>query len=141
MPTDSPRTVTDVPIPFLAWLGAKLVKAEGGRSEVRLDVQAHHCNSWQVCHGGVLMTMLDAAMATAARSLHPEMRGGATVDMTTSFVRPGEGNLVAYGNCYHRSSTMAFCDAEVRDAGGGLVARASGTFKYIKKRGDQGGDG
>ncbi|MDX3905422.1 MAG: PaaI family thioesterase [Pigmentiphaga sp.] len=139
---ENPQRVTDVPIPFLAWLGATLVKAEGGRSEVSLDVLPEHCNSWQVCHGGVLMTMLDAAMATAARSLHPEMRGGATVDMTTSFVRPGEaGRLIAYGKCYHRSSTMAFCEAEVRDPGGGLVARASGTFKYIRKRGDQGGDG
>jgi len=134
--------VMDVPIPFLAWLGARLVMAEGGRSEVRLDVRPEHCNSWHVCHGGVLMTMLDAAMATAARSLHPELRGSATVDMATSFVRPGEaGHLAAYGKCYHRSSTMAFCEAEVRDEGGGLVARSSGTFKYIKKLGIQGVDG
>jgi len=142
MSITTPTTVTEVPIPFLAWLGARLVKAEGGQSEVRLAVRPEHCNSWHVCHGGVLMTMLDAAMATAARSLHPELRGSATVDMTTSFVRPGEaGNLVAYGKCYHRSSTMAFCEAEVRDEEGGLVARSSGTFKYIRKRGDQGVDG
>lgn len=139
---ENPSSVVDVPIPFLSWLGARLVMAEGGRSEVRLDVQPEHCNSWHVCHGGVLMTMLDAAMATAARSLHPELRGCATVDMTTSFVRPGEaGNLVAHGKCYHRSSTMAFCEAEIRDESGGLVARSSGTFKFIRKRGDQGGDG
>jgi hypothetical protein len=27
---------------------------------------------------------------------------------------------------------MAFCDAEVRDAAGQLVAHATGTFKYLR---------
>lgn len=129
-------------IPFLDWLGAQLVNAAQGRSEVRLVLQSHHRNSWNVCHGGVLMTLLDVAMATAARSAHAEQRGCATVDLTTSFVRPGEGReLVAYGKCYHRSTTMAFCEAEVRDDGGELVARASGTFKYISRPVGPGTDG
>ncbi|VCU69729.1 Acyl-coenzyme A thioesterase PaaI [Pigmentiphaga humi] len=142
MPADTPQTVTGVSIPFLEWLGARLVKAEGGVSEVRMAILPEHRNSWQVCHGGVLMTLLDAAMATAARSLHPELRGSATVDMTTSFVRPGQSDtLFATGKCYHRSTTMAFCEGEVRDEAGELVARSSGTFKYIKKRSEQGVDG
>ncbi len=138
----APLSVVSVEIPFLNWLGAVLVKAENGHSEVRLTMQPQHRNSWQVCHGGVLMTMLDAALATAARSLHPEFRGCATVDMNTTFVRPGDGGvLLAYGKCFHRSSTMAFCEGEVRDESGQLVSRASGTFKFIRKKADQGGDG
>ena len=126
-------------IPFLNWIGARIVSFKDGQSEVRLVLQPQHRNSWKVCHGGVLMTLLDVAMANAARSLHPEQRGCATVDLATSFVQPGTGDeLIAVGRCYHRSSTMAFCEAEVRNGSGDLVARGSGTFKYLKRPVDPG---
>ena len=121
-------------IPFLDWLGAHIVRYQDGQSEVRLELAPQHRNSWKVCHGGVLMTLLDVAMANAARSLHPERRGCATVDLTSSFLQPGTGKeLVTLGRCYHRSTTMAFCEAEVRNENGALIARGTGTFKYLKK--------
>lgn len=125
----------DVSIPFLEWLGAELVYAADGVSELRLVLQPHHHNSWHVSHGGVIMTLLDVAMSMAARSAHPEAPGSATVEMKTTFVRPGSGNrLAARGKCYHRSTTMAFCEADVLDEEGGLIARGTGTFKYIRHR-------
>ena len=33
----------------------------------------------------------------------------------------------------HRTSAMAFCDGEVRDADDRLIAKAMGTFKYLKQ--------
>jgi uncharacterized protein (TIGR00369 family) len=121
-------------IPFLDWLGGEFVLAEAGRCEIRLPMAPHHQNSWHVGHGGVIMTLLDVAMANAARSDHPERPGAATVEMKTTFVRPGKGAvLVALGHCFHRSTTMAFCDGELRDAEGELVAKATGTFKFIRK--------
>jgi len=103
-----------------------------GRAEVALELQPRHMNSWHVVHGGVVMTLLDVAMAMAGRSLEPAARGGVTIDMNTSFARPagvcGE-RIVATGHAYHRSSTLCFCEGEVRN-GDKLVARAMGTFKY-----------
>jgi uncharacterized protein (TIGR00369 family) len=132
---DALPALTSVSIPFLTWLGAEFVSAQAGLSEIRLVLQPHHHNSWDVSHGGVLMTLLDVAQATAARSMHPEAQGSATVEMKTTFVRPGTGSvLIARGKCYHRSTTMAFCEAEVVDEQGLLVAKATGTFKYIKRR-------
>lgn len=125
----------DVPdIPFFTWLGGEFVHAGEGRAELRLPLGPHHKNSWQVSHGGVIMTMLDVAMSMAARSAHPEAPGSATVEMKTTFVRPGQGNvLVVRGYCYHRSSTMAFCEGELLDEEGLIVAKSTGTFKFIKK--------
>ncbi|GGX05668.1 hypothetical protein GCM10007242_08710 [Pigmentiphaga litoralis] len=131
-PAEGPLTPPS--IPFLDWLGGEFVIAEAGRCEIRLAMQPHHQNSWHVGHGGVIMTLLDVAMANAARSAHPERPGAATVEMKTTFVRPGKGAvLVALGHCYHRSTTMAFCDGELLDKDGALVAKGTGTFKFIRK--------
>jgi uncharacterized protein (TIGR00369 family) len=85
-----------------------------------------------VAHGGVLMTMLDVAMAMAARSSNLEGPGVAAVEMKTSFMRPGEGELRALGKLLHRTATMAFCEASVIDTEGQLCAHATGTFKYVR---------
>ncbi len=46
---------------------------------------------------------------------------------------PGRGKLIARGQCVHRTSTMAFCEAEIVDADGKTVSRGSGTFKFVKR--------
>jgi uncharacterized protein (TIGR00369 family) len=92
-------------------------------------------NSWQVAHGGVSMALLDVAMALAGRSLDPEAQAGVTVEMKTSFLQSGGkpgSRLVARGKAFHRSTTMCFCEAELWN-GDKLVAKAMGTFKYLKR--------
>ncbi len=110
------------------------MSAHGGRAVVALDLAPRHLNSWQVAHGGVLMTLLDVAMASAGRSLDSSAPGAVTVEMQTTFLRPAQGGtrLLAAGHAYHRSGTMAFCEGEVRDAQDGLIAKAMGIFKFQK---------
>ncbi|MGA2550849.1 MAG: PaaI family thioesterase [Burkholderiaceae bacterium] len=123
-------------IPFIKDLGIEFLDAPQGRSAVALQLEPRHLNSWNVAHGGVIMTLLDVAMAVAGRSLDPQAGGGVTVEMKTSFLQPGTAGsrLLASGFAFHRSSTMAFCEGEVRDGENRLVARSMGTFKYIRKR-------
>jgi acyl-CoA thioesterase len=122
-------------IPFLHALGVEFLGMENGHAEVALTLAPHHMNSWQVGHGGVTMTLLDVAMAMAGRSLEPTAQGGVTVEMKTSFLqpagKPGQ-RLVAKGKAFHRSTTMVFCEGEVWQ-GERLVAKAMGTFKYLKR--------
>jgi uncharacterized protein (TIGR00369 family) len=88
------------------------------------------------------MTLLDVAMAHAARSVNAKEPGHGpgvvTVEMKTSFMRPAEGRLCARAKLLHRSSTMAFCEGSVFDAGERLCAHATGTFKYLRKLPTQG---
>jgi acyl-CoA thioesterase len=131
-------------IPFVSDLGVEFLAADAGRATIALQLKARHLNSWNVAHGGVIMTLLDVAMAVAGRSLDPSAGGGVTVEMKTSFVQPGfaGSRLTASGHAFHRSSTLAFCDGEVRDETGRLIARSMGTFKYIHQRpADQPADG
>jgi uncharacterized protein (TIGR00369 family) len=122
-------------IPFLSDLGVEFLGMENGEATLALNLQPRHMNSWHVTHGGVTMTMLDVVMSMAGRSLYPDAQAGVTVDMSTSFLQPGGiagSRLIAKGKAYHRSTTMCFCESEVWH-GDQLVAKAMGTFKYLKR--------
>ena len=122
-------------IPFLTELGVEFLGMDNGRAQIALTLQPRHMNSWQVTHGGVVMTLLDVAMSLAGRSLDPQSRAGVTIEMKTSFLRPGGtpgARIIATGHAFHRSTTMCFCEAELHE-GERLVAKAMGTFKYLKR--------
>ena len=124
-------------IPFVAHLGFTLEKFEGGQSELHYAPQPEHQNSFAVTHGGAVMSLLDVVMATAARSVQPEM-GVVTIEMKTSFMRPAQvptgEKLTATGQLLHRTRSMAFTEGRVFDAQGQLCAHATGTFKYVARR-------
>ena len=123
-------------IPFVDHLGFTLEKFENGHSELHFKPRAEHLNSFDITHGGAVMTLLDVVMATAARSVEQDM-GVVTIEMKTSFMRPArisEGEyLVAKGLLLLRTKTMIFTEGKVYDAAGQLCAHATGTFKYVKR--------
>ena len=125
-----------VKIPFVDLLGMELVRFDPGECEIHQPLRDELTNSWGVAHGGVTMTLLDVVMAHAARS--PSEAGGqarpgvVTIEMKTSFLRPGQGRLIATGKRLHGTASLAFCEGLVHDEQGQLVGHASGTFKYMK---------
>mgnify|MGYP001302395748 FL=1 len=121
-----------VEIPFVDHLGFQLMAFADGHSDIHYAPKAEHLNSFNVTHGGALMTLLDVSMATAARSIEPDM-GVVTIEMKTSFMQPAIGALTAKGTLMHRTATMAFTTATVFDAKGRACAHATGTFKYVKR--------
>ena len=128
-------------IPFVQALGMQLWRFDGGYAEISLDLRPEMMNSWDVAHGGVVMTLLDVVMAHAARSVRDDTDHGApgivTVEMKTSFMRPATGKLTATGHLLHGTKSMAFCEGSVHDESGALCAHATGTFKFLRalKRG------
>ncbi|MBV8605447.1 MAG: PaaI family thioesterase [Pelomonas sp.] len=125
-----------VHIPFVEALGFELVRLGAGEAELAVALRPEQLNAWSVAHGGLVMTLLDVAMAHAARSRGESVvdmdRGVVTIEMKTSFMRPGEGRLVATGRLLERTTTMAFCEGAVRNAAGELCAHATGSFKFLK---------
>ncbi|RJF95822.1 PaaI family thioesterase [Noviherbaspirillum saxi] len=122
-------------IPFLQDLGVEFLGMGNGEAQVALNLEHRHLNSWMVTHGGVVMTLLDVVMSMAGRSLDPTARGGVTIEMKTSFLQPGGhagGRIVAKGKALHRSTSMCFCEGELWN-GDKLVAKATGTFKFLKR--------
>lgn len=121
-----------VAMPFVESLGIELHGYGDGQSELRVDLDEAHLNAWDVAHGGVVMTMLDVAMAIAARSATGHGGGVATIEMKTTFMRPAEHRLRAVARVLHRTSTLAFCEGSMFDDQGQLCASATGTFKYLR---------
>jgi len=125
-----------VRIPFVESLGFELLRCEGGEAELAITLRDELRNGWGVMHGGVTMTLLDVAMAHAARSPGQpgidDHRGVVTIEMKTSFMRAGIGRLTARGTLLQRTASMAFCEASAFDAEGQRIAHATGTFKYLK---------
>ena len=125
-----------VHIPFVGHLGFELLRFEKGEAEIAVELVEALTNSWGVAHGGVTMTLLDVTMAHAARSPDetgvPDSKGVVTIEMKTSFMRPGLGRLHCSGRRLHRTASLAFCESSVHDADGLLVAHATATFKYLK---------
>ena len=124
-----------VEIPFVSHLGFELIRFEGGESTLEFAPRPEHQNSFGVVHGGAVMTLLDVTMATAARSVAPEM-GVVTIEMKTSFMRPtpGDGStLTGRGVLIQRTASMAFVEAKLYDSQGNACAHSTGTFKYVKR--------
>ena len=119
-------------IPFVHHLGFKLLKFEGGQSEIAYEPKPEHLNSFAVTHGGASMTLLDVSMATAARSVQQDM-GVVTIEMKTSFMQAARGKLIVRGRLMHRTATLAFTEATIYDEQERACAHATGTFKYVKR--------
>lgn len=121
----------DIDIPFVEHLGLQLLAKADGRSLIRLDPRPEHLNSWKGVHGGVLLSMLDVALGSAARSLDPNCIGATTVEMKANFLAVAIGPIVAEGRAQRTGRSLIFAEGEVRDLAGTSLAKASGTFKLL----------
>ncbi len=121
-----------VRIPFVEHLGFTLERFEDGESELHYEPRPEHLNSFAVTHGGATMTLMDVTMATAARSVQPDM-GVVTIEMKTSFMQAARGRLTGKGRLIHRTATLAFTEATIYDAEGRPCSHATGTFKYVRR--------
>lgn len=103
--------------------------AEQDLACIRLEHRPELMNYLGHFHGGVLMTVLDAAMAGAIRIAVPGC-SMVTIDMATHFMGTARGELHAVGRVLRRTRNLCFCSAEIHNEDGELIATASGSFKY-----------
>lgn len=118
-------------VPFARFCGIKSLGVENGRTRLKLPMSAAGTNHFGVFHGGALMTLLDIAMGSAAR-----VTAGAwvvAVDMQTAFVAPGRSDVIGEGFVIRAGHSLIFCEGEIRDEAGNLVAKGSGVYKIAKK--------
>lgn len=120
-------------IPLMDYLGLIPESVENGVARCRLPWRRELTNSRGHVHGGTQMSVLDFTLSAAARG-HRSDLGMATIDMTTSFLSPGLGDLTIEARCLRKGTSIAFCEGEIRDAKGELVAKASATFKIVPQR-------
>ena len=120
-------------VPFLKLLGVRLISAEMGKGEILLALKPEHTNTWDVAHGGVLLTLIDVAMAVAARSSDPGDRSVVTVEMKNNFMQAANGILRVKADTVRRTATMAFCESKLYNDQGEICCMATGTFQFLKR--------
>jgi uncharacterized protein (TIGR00369 family) len=120
-----------IDVPFMEHIGLATVLLEHGMCRTTLARLPHLMNSRGDIHGGSIMSAIDFTLSAAARAHDPLAFGAITVDMTTHFLEPAHTSLTIDGHCKRRGKSMAFCDAEVRDENGTVVAVGRGVFKLV----------
>jgi uncharacterized protein (TIGR00369 family) len=121
-------------IPFVSHLKMVTETLGEGQARLSLPIEPHLTNSIGTVHGGVIMSLLDVAICTAARTLHPDSIGVVTIDMSTSFIGGGSGaKLVAEARVMKDGRSMSFVEAEAKNQDGSLVAKAIATVRVRLK--------
>ncbi|MPS28734.1 PaaI family thioesterase [Pigmentiphaga sp.] len=125
--------------PFAAWLGISVHEADLGRSVLVMTASARLANRRGVIHGGAIATLMDSSMAIATRTAESGLETSGTVDLNIHFIAPGRGDLTARAEVRHAGGSIAFCQCEVRDESGTLVATAMSSFKLRRAKASQAG--
>ena len=121
-------------IPFLGHLGIRTDELGHGSARLSVALAPQLTNSMGTVHGGVIMSLLDVALCTAARTLHPDSVGVVTIDMSTAFIGGGSGaRLLADARVMKDARTMSFVEAEARNEDGSIVAKAIATVRVRLK--------
>jgi len=128
------RRQTFAGVPFTRLLGMRRNFSEGGRAQLVIDARPEFENVIGAMHGGIVATLLDVAMASAAVSKVDFEMTAVTLSMNSTFVRPGHGRLTADGEVLSVDDGVVLCQAVVLDEGGHVVARGIGSFRYLPHR-------
>ena len=118
---------------FQKLIGYEITDWGPGFAVIELELKDEHCNRNGNPHGGVLMTLLDAA-CTRAGTVDPkthEIGRAATVNVSTNFIGVAQGGkLRIKGKKTGGGRRLFFAEAYAYDREGNLVASAVSTCRY-----------
>lgn len=106
-------------------LGYDVVSVAPGRAVVTMTVRDDMLNGLGVCHGGLIFTLADSAMAHASNSHGP---AAFAVAASIDFLRPGRSGarLTAVAEERYRGGKTALYEVVVSADDGAVVARFHG---------------
>lgn len=118
---------------FLANAGIPDATAEDGRARLELAATEEHLNRAGKVHGGLLATLVDAAMGQAVRSSTRDDDVPVTSQLTVTYLRPGEpGTLLVTAEVRKQGEHLTVCEADVEQDGRPLV-HAVATFAVLHR--------
>ncbi|OZI38248.1 phenylacetic acid degradation protein [Bordetella genomosp. 10] len=118
-------------VPFMEHIGLEPISLDENSCLTRLSIRPDLVNSRRDLHGGALMAALDFTLSAAARGHAPLRYGVITIDMTTHFYEAARSDLTVIARCSRRGRSIAFCDGEMVDNRGAVIAVGRATFKLL----------
>ena len=124
---------------FWRYLGIHVEAAGEGWVRLRVPVREELRNAAGApVHGGVLATLVDAAVGGALGTYGSAAAGGvdqATLDLNVTYIAAAKGDaLVAEGKIIRHGRSIAFGETRVTDTNGTLVALGRATYMIIPPR-------
>ena len=125
---------------FWRYLGIEVDAAGEGWIKLRVPIHDELRNgAGAPVHGGVLATVIDAAVGGALGTYGSSAAGGvdqATLDLNVTYIAAARGDTIfAEGKIIRRGRSVAFGETRVTDASGTLVALGRATYMIIQPRG------
>ncbi|MFP4406731.1 hydroxyphenylacetyl-CoA thioesterase PaaI [Rhodosalinus sp.] len=112
------------------WLGMSLDEGGPGTATLSFEVQDHHLNGHDICHGGYIFTLADSAFAFACNSYNQTVVAQMNV---VTFLSPGKTGerLTAVCREVSRSGRSGIYDVVVTAPDGREVAQFRGHSRQI----------
>lgn len=113
-------------------------KTEPGRTVWRMKADERFANPAGILQGGFVTALADAAMGSATIThLGDEKVFSSNVELKVSFMRPAlvGATLTGTGRVVSAGRRVVFCEAEIVDDEGRIVARASSTYVLTPRAG------
>lgn len=120
------QDLPDKAAPFTRWLNGRLVAVERGLVTMRWVVHEESINAAGILHGGVQAAMLDEVMGTAVATLDlPSFH--VSIDLNVAFLGRAKlgDTVIGTGRVIREGRRVVYCEGELLDDAGRLVARAS----------------
>jgi uncharacterized protein (TIGR00369 family) len=120
--------------PVAGLLGWELqeVDPQAGTIVVRFDGRPEFTNPLGNIQGGMLAAMLDDTMGPALVATLPPGGFAPTLEMKVTYLQPAVvGPLWGHGRVVKRGGTISFVEADLVDADGAMIARATATVRMI----------
>lgn len=121
----------DIPgAPIASHINMDFVSVDPGVVVMGATPDESHYNPIGTVHGGFFATLLDSVCGCAVQTTLPAGTAYTSLDLNVSFLRAistETGRVVATGRVTKPGSKAAFVEADIKDAGGRLLATATST--------------
>ncbi|HSX70276.1 MAG TPA: PaaI family thioesterase, partial [Pseudomonas sp.] len=99
---------------FSRLLGIRILRAENGESELRMDMQEQMLNLHGRMHGGALYSLIDTALGQASHSLFGGEAGSMTLECKVNYIRGVEsGEVVCHARVLNGGRKVHVLEAKV----------------------------
>ena len=118
--------------PYFSLLSMEIKDLQWGTCLLELKLGEKHLQPFGMVHGGAIASVVDAAAFWAVFPQVEKGMGLTTVEMKLNYLAPAQkGKLVAQGRCIKMGRTLALGETYVRNGEGVLVAHGTATMMVV----------
>jgi uncharacterized protein (TIGR00369 family) len=118
--------------PYFLLLSMEIKDLQWGTCLLEVELGEKHLQPFGKVHGGAIASVVDAAAFWAVFPQVEKGMGLTTVEMKLNYLAPAEkGKLVAQGRCIKMGRTLALGETYVRNGEGVLVAHGTATMLVV----------